>query len=92
VASDTATDGRWVTLSSQVIDPLAMERAMKPTIYAPALVVATLAARGSLDLPSGYQPLPSTENGNAADLSAGGTADLVVMNDSRCAKPQPIPE
>jgi hypothetical protein len=79
-------------LSSQVIDPLAMERAMKPTIYAPALVVATLAARGSLELPSGYQPLPSAEDGKTADPSAGGTADLVVRNDFHCAKPLPIPE
>jgi len=69
-----------------------MEHAMKPTIYAPALALATPAACSSLDVPSGYQPLPSTENGNAADLGAGGTASLVVMDDFLYGEPQPLPD
>jgi hypothetical protein len=65
---------------------------MKPTIYAPALALATPAACSSLDVPSGYQPPPPTVNGNTADPSAGSSADLVVMDHFLYGEPQPLPE
>jgi outer membrane murein-binding lipoprotein Lpp len=62
-----------------------MERVMKPTVYAPALTVTTLAGCSSLD--SGDAAL----SGARQDVSASGTQDLVVMHDIVHGEPQPQP-